>query len=150
MGLMKNFPFSISRNNAASETCAGLDKLYKEFYPIARDMALHHTNDPHAAEDIVQEIFLQLLEQRKNLETIRNFKSYLFIAVRNQFLKTVQKKRYYVYQNMEAFAFTAARTHASDELYFRETLRCFSELLDSMCPKTREIFYLKRIAGVDP
>src|SRR4051794_37989014 len=73
------------------------DSLYKKFHEPAIDVALKYTADRSHAEDLVQNIFLKLWEQRSELPRIRDFRNYLFVAVRNEFLKHKKRAGLFVY-----------------------------------------------------
>lgn len=67
--------------------------VFNENYEYIRNYLFYLSGDIELAEDLVQDVFLQLWEKRKNVkdETVR---SYLFSISRNAFLKNYRQKKY--------------------------------------------------------
>ncbi len=61
-----------------------LDKLYKRLKLPMLKTAVVLTQNTAAAEDIVQDIFMHLVKNKKSLGHIRKIRSYLFTAVANR------------------------------------------------------------------
>lgn len=73
-----------SKESALKHDIESYEKLYAElFVPLALK-ALEITQSQQAAEDIVQELFIDLWQHPKQLEHPQALRSYLFNAVRNR------------------------------------------------------------------
>jgi RNA polymerase sigma-70 factor (family 1) len=60
--------------------------LYKEYYPSLCVYAKSFTKSNEISEEVVQDIFIRLWEQRGHLDIHTSFKAYLFVSVRNSCL----------------------------------------------------------------
>lgn len=60
--------------------------IFSKFYTDLVWFARTFTGDTNLSEDIVQEVFVKLWESRRDLPTIRSFKSYLLKTVQNRCL----------------------------------------------------------------
>src|ERR1044072_3455988 len=57
--------------------------------------ALTYVKVSAQAQDIVQEVFLKIWQNRKKLPAVENFDSYLFIIARNHIISALRKKRHF-------------------------------------------------------
>ncbi|SHF55534.1 RNA polymerase sigma-70 factor, ECF subfamily [Mariniphaga anaerophila] len=67
--------------------------FFRENYHTACLVALRYMSDVDEAEDMVQDIFAALWEKRKTIQVKTNHKNYLFTAVRNHAINTVQRSK---------------------------------------------------------
>jgi RNA polymerase sigma-70 factor (ECF subfamily) len=75
----------LARGIKASDEEA-FSKLFHRTYPKLVRFAGHYTKAKASAEDVVQESFVSLWENRKNIEPERSMIAYLFQIVRNRSL----------------------------------------------------------------
>ncbi|GAB1453712.1 hypothetical protein MASR2M47_37680 [Draconibacterium sp.] len=66
-------------------------KVFTIYYPRLEKYACHFIANSQEAEDIVQDVFVQVWENRKAIKTDSNFDSYLFTLVRNRCLNALKK-----------------------------------------------------------
>ncbi len=62
------------------------EKLFRQYFPGLCAYAYKFTGDVDSAEEVVQNVFIQLWEKRTELNIQTSFKSYLFRAVHNRCL----------------------------------------------------------------
>src|SRR5690606_215719 len=118
------------------------DKLYVKYWPSVYESAFKRLKDRDQAQDLVQDIFVGLWQNRNEL-TIANLPAYLHNAVRNRVLNLFEKEKRYVpfEQLLAETAETSA--HRADALALRnEFLRAYQTLVDSLPVKRKTIFYL--------
>ncbi len=60
--------------------------LYKEYFPPLCIYAKNFTRDKEIAEEVVQDVFINLWEQQGHLNIENSLKSFLFVSVRNRCL----------------------------------------------------------------
>lgn len=70
------------------------NSLYEKYWDRVYVQAYRHLGDPESAEDITQDIFLQLWLRRSEL-VIRNLPGYLSRATRNNVFKRMEKEQRY-------------------------------------------------------
>ena len=68
------------------------EKLFKEYYPLLCHYALRFVKDSDQAEEIVQELFCQLWENRKELKIHTSLKAYLYKSTYFNSLQVLRKR----------------------------------------------------------
>jgi RNA polymerase sigma-70 factor (family 1) len=102
---------------------------------------------PQLAEDLAQEVFLKIWQQRGKLAGLQSFRAFLFIVARNHTLNTLQTAS----RNQAAIgAITRAalgETRSSptdDTVLSHEYLDFLRRAVESLPPRSREVFRLCR------
>jgi RNA polymerase sigma-70 factor (ECF subfamily) len=72
---------------------AAARELYLRYYDRLRRFAYSYVRSREAAEEVVQDTFLALLERRKSLELREGLRVYLYATVRNRALKMIDHDR---------------------------------------------------------
>ena len=101
------------------------------------------------AEEIVQNVFMAIWDQRKNLQISSSFQSYLFGIARHMICDFIdQKIRHeafieYCLEQKQAYSFVT-----EEEVIFRELDELLQQLLLELPERRREIFRLSRTEGL--
>ena len=66
--------------------------IFVRYYPRLEKYACQFIVNQQEAEDLVQEVFIQVWENRKDIQPNSNFESYLFTLVRNRCLNVLKKR----------------------------------------------------------
>ncbi len=123
--------------------------LYRRYFVRLCAFANKFLNDPFAAEEVVQDIFLKLWENRFRLLSEESGKSFLFQAVHNKSLNFLAHKqvvnRYSemiqsVYANPEEF-------DAHESLMAKELNSSIEVIINSLPPECKKIFLMSRSDG---
>ena len=72
---------------------AGLNGLFKAYFRLVCTVSYRMTNDQQTAEDIGQEVFMQLWKKRKDLNITVSVKSYLTRAASNKTLNFIRDQK---------------------------------------------------------
>lgn len=67
-----------------------VDFLFKAYYRPLCLYAIHYLQQPEAAEDVVQDCFVRLMERNSDTGQPRNTKAFLYTAVRNACLNILR------------------------------------------------------------
>ncbi len=82
--------------------------LFNQYYSRLCFFAFKMVDDPEAAKDIVQDVFLKFWDNRQNFETETATKNFLYLSVRNACLNLIRhegvEKRYAETLEMEPLA----------------------------------------------
>ncbi|NSL88729.1 RNA polymerase sigma-70 factor [Chitinophaga solisilvae] len=118
------------------------EELFRENHAQCIAFATHYMGDSHAAEEVVQQVFLRLWEKRDSITITGPVKAYLFSAIRNTAISqwrkdNVRSDRETQYSNIKDVAIGA-----SDEV--RELERLYLRALDMLPERCREVFVLSR------
>ena len=128
---------------------SGFAKLFDELYsPLCR-YCLKLVGDMELAEDIVQEQFVYLWENRKRLDNSGSLKSYLFTAVKNKSVnhlkKQFSKKRSYRIENLPENTIPGKLPNP-DEIYENKELgKILDKAIANLPEKCRIIFTMKKM-----
>jgi len=122
------------------------DSLYEVYSPKIYGFALKYFKSETDSEELVQEVFVKVWENRKSLKSDHSFKSYLFTIALNQIRKHFNKKsvslRYLVsLQNDQEFSDNSL---ADD---YETILRQIYKIIDQMPERRREIFTKSKLEG---
>lgn len=122
-------------------------ELFKRFWWKAHGLAYSKTRSKEVTEELVQELFTTLWDNRKSLK-IENFNAYLLISIRNKSLnfirsKIVEQKYWNYYKEfIPKWEDTTERT-----LDYNTLMDAIEVGLKDLPQKTKKVFLLNRIEG---
>lgn len=96
------------------------------------------------AEEIVQEVFLKIWNNRHELSAQKSFEAYLFTIAKNGILNSIRKSK------SEQAYLNYAKLHPGknilldDELDFKELEKAYKSAVEQLSPRRKEIFLLSR------
>ena len=114
--------FSINRKDI-------FERLFSDYYGILVCYAQKYTKREDIAEDIVQDVFASLWEENRIFPSQANFRSFLYISIRNA-------------------AFDYLRHQNVESRYKEEVFRLLFKQIDLLPERCREIFLL-HLEGYD-
>ena len=124
------------------------DALFVEYYPKVLRFVMCFCHDKSEAENIVQELFMELWIKHERFTKIENLDNYLFISARNSAI-------HYVKQSLvcidEESACNVQSNYISGEMKL-----CYNELydfimseIDAMPEQRRRVFVMSRVDGLN-
>jgi RNA polymerase sigma-70 factor (ECF subfamily) len=117
-------------------------ELYQRYTPVLYPFIKSLCDDAALCEDIVQEIFIRIWDNRANAVNIKEVKSYLFKAAKNRFLNELRKqKNERTLINNRLYNGIDTQT-PEEQLTFKEGMRLGDEALARLSPKRRLIVEL--------
>jgi RNA polymerase sigma-70 factor (ECF subfamily) len=127
---------------------AAFDSLFEGYSQKLFGFALKYFKNESDAEELVQEVFVKVWENRQTLKSELSFKSYLFTIALNQIRKHFNKKatslRYLEsLQNEPEFIDYQA---VNDDNY-ESALQQINLIIEQMPPRRREIFIKSKLEG---
>ena len=128
-----------------SESAKEFEKLFHLFYSPLCNYAMKITGDSDSAEDIVQNLFIQLWENNR-LNDVVNTEHFLLKAVKFKcidYLRTKKADLFISLDNIEDSAFISTNDLKDEDI---EPLFCY--FAAKLPPKTREVFLLSRKSGM--
>lgn len=130
----------------------GDDKSFSIIYQCYIDRLLSYGyklhSDKEIVHDCIQEIFIDLfLKRKKTGINIQNLKAYLFVALRNNIIKKVTKRRKFelldVKDNMTFDIEYSSQDRLIDQEISDELNQKLNAAINALPPKQKEIIYLK-------
>ena len=105
------------------------------------------TRDPEMVNDCIQNLFLKLWKNHKNLKPVRDIKPYLFRSLRNHIIDILELKRPTLpldhdIEEMFLIEFTAEDFLISNQVE-KETQEKIIQLLNQLAPRQRHAIYLR-------
>ncbi|GAA4312486.1 RNA polymerase sigma-70 factor [Mucilaginibacter gynuensis] len=119
--------------------------LYDRYAADVMGMLLKILKSEALAQDVMQEVFLKIWNQRSRLQHVKVFKAYLFITARNHALnslKTAIRSQTAIGEIIQAAV--SERNTTDDELLSKEYLQFIEQVLDRLPSRSREIFAMCR------
>jgi RNA polymerase sigma-70 factor (family 1) len=126
------------------------DLFAREYNNLCR-YALTYMQDSHLAEDVVQDTFIKIWEQKKDLITSPQVKFYLVTAVKNNCISALRK------QNTRAEIFTEEAPESEPEPFITPTQhrqqlseqqQKIADALNQLPPKCKEVFLMVKMHGM--
>lgn len=118
------------------------DALYDKYFKQVYNSAYKRLNNPHHADDIAQEVFVQLWI-RGSKTPIENLPGYLFTIVKNSIFKFLQKESKYAELPDVANQTEDPLANADAVLLYQEFLDSFDLLIASLSPQQQVIFKMR-------
>jgi RNA polymerase sigma-70 factor (ECF subfamily) len=124
------------------------DTVFRTHYPHLVRMAESVVRERALAEEIAQEVMLELWRRRESLEVMQTFRAYLIRSTRNRALNHVRHQR--VVDREQAFAAleSPSSPSAEDEVLGVELERAVRHAIDGLSVNCREVFLLSREQGL--
>ena len=101
------------------------------------------------AEEVVQETFLKIWENRESFQENYPFEPLLFRIAKNTSLNYTRKKvNRTVFEKHFGFFANLSENSADQYVLFKETQEIIDAILNGLPPKRKEIFLLQRVEGL--
>lgn len=129
---------------------SSFNHLYRILYSSLLNFSIRHLQSEQDAEDITQNLFMKIWEQRNKINEELNFKSYLFKIAKNDIYNVFKKRSYgvrYCNHVIESGIHQAASKHTEERYEYQDELNLVSKLIDEFPPKQKLIFRLNKIDG---
>jgi RNA polymerase sigma-70 factor (ECF subfamily) len=127
---------------------SAFDAVFREHYAHLVRMAESVLRERAMAEEVAQEVMLEIWRRREVLQVEQSFRAYLLRSTRNRALNHVRHQR--VVEREAAVAAIESRSapSAEDEMLGTELEEAVRIAIESLPAKTREIFQLSRYQGL--
>lgn len=119
-------------------------QIYDSYHRPLHILAIRLLKDHHMAEDAVQDIFIKLWLTKEKIDHPKSLKSYLFTCLKNHVLNMIRNNKHRILAAYELKEEHQPSTNCTEDgIQYREYQNIFSEGLNEMPDKRREIFRLK-------
>ena len=126
------------------------ETIYKHYYEFLCHYAWKFVNEKELAEEVVSEVFYKLWKNKNKINVKTSFRSYIFIAVRNQafdYLRKVKKINYI--EDTEAIRSGMTDRHSPlEEVIFNEIYINLEKAIENLPHQCRMIFRMSRDEGL--
>jgi RNA polymerase sigma-70 factor (family 1) len=122
------------------------EKLFSHYFPKIYLFIYKIIQNRQEAEDLVQDVFIAIWNNREELDENRSFASFLFKIAKNKALNLIKHRL--IHQVFIQYAEGENVSHSSSaEFNAIEFQSIIEEAVSSLPEKTREIFLLSRYEG---
>ncbi len=122
-----------------------METLFKQYYTMLCRTAVRFTKDTESAEDLVQEVFCKIWQNREVLEISTSYKAYLVRSVTNQALNYIEKqKRLVLSEDTSPYESTVSANTTLELLEGSEMEGRVQQALAALPPQCRLIFEMSR------
>ncbi|MFC2138398.1 RNA polymerase sigma-70 factor [Bacteroidota bacterium] len=123
--------------------------IYNQFYTSLCVFAARIIKDKNAAEEIVQDVIINIWEKKLDINIETSFKLYLFKSVHNRSLNYLKRRKL----ESECMLSLSNRLkdfyiHHSDEIVNKELDNKINEAIEKMPEQTKKIFKQSRFEGL--
>jgi RNA polymerase sigma-70 factor (family 1) len=106
------------------------------------------TNDPHLAEDIVQNVFISIWKNRNKLKEEFVVKSYLYKSVYNEFIDQYRKNKKVLVLDKKYIDALTYIVEEEDEKSLEKRINIVKKEIDKLPPKCKQTFLLSKEEGL--
>jgi len=137
---------------ARSGAAADLAELVEAAYPDVRRWALVHTGDPVEADDLTQDVMIQMIRKLHTYRGTARFSTWLYTVTRNCALDRVRRARRGAEVTRDPRAVEAARPQQAvdpgERVERSETLEVVRAFFAQLPSRQREVFDLVELQGM--
>jgi RNA polymerase sigma-70 factor (ECF subfamily) len=117
--------------------------LFEKYGPRVYQFSLRYLREKSDAEDLLNEVFLKIWENRSALKTNSSFQSYLFTIaynnIRQRFLKKMREEKYI---RLFAEEYLLDSSKGDDQLDYQLFAKQINSIIELLPVRRREIFLL--------
>ena len=139
----KEFISSLKRGDAK-----GYQFLVTSYHQKLCVYANSLTNDPHLAEDIVQNVFMSIWKNRNKLKEEFVIKSYLYKSVYNEFIDQYRKNKKVLVLDKKYIDALTYFVEEEDEKSLEKLINIVKKEIDKLPPKCKQTFLLSKEEGL--
>ncbi len=134
---------SFEIENIKKGNIAQYKQMFKQYYEQLVYFSYRYVKDVQIAEDIIQDVFVNIWNKRETLDFSLNFKSYLFSAVKNHSLMHINKSRKFEHVSLKLV--TEKSENNPDTIVECEELeKTLNKIITELPEKRRAIFCMSR------
>jgi RNA polymerase sigma-70 factor (ECF subfamily) len=123
------------------------DQIFKKYGDRLYGFALKYLKSKEETEGLVQDVFLKVWENRKNLKKESSLKSYLFTIAYHDMCKLFRKKQMHEKFLEEKVSAGNHAINPEEQLEYKATLEQVDQLIEKLPEKQKIIFIKSRKEG---
>lgn len=123
--------------------------FFNHHWPQVYGTGLRLTKSPEKAQDLAQDIFIKLWENREKLVDVKQEDAYIYILSRNIILDFLRKKVFNT-ENIEILInyFEDNTINPHEKLEYQELETTLKLAIDQLPGKVKDVFLLSRVEGL--
>jgi RNA polymerase sigma-70 factor (ECF subfamily) len=134
-------------DNLRNGDLEAFDLIFKKYGDRLFGFALTYLKSREDTEELVQDVFLKIWENRKNLKKESSLKSYLFTIAYHNMCRLFREKQIHEKFTEEILAQDNRIINLDEQLEYKSTLEQVNRLIEKLPEKQRVIFLKSRKEG---
>ncbi|MFD2287017.1 sigma-70 family RNA polymerase sigma factor [Pedobacter petrophilus] len=136
------------KNNSIEDRIV-FDQIYSQYHQVIYANIFKLIKDPTLAEDILQDVFFALWENRAKIDPEQSVSSWLFVVSYNQSISHLRKKLKQGIQYVESYDpfHAVAEEIFPDKRLIEADLNMLEEAINALPPQRQKVFKLCRFEG---
>jgi RNA polymerase sigma-70 factor (family 1) len=126
-------------------------RIYHAYAGRIYTVAITYLEQESEADELMQEIFIKVWDKREKLDSIDNFKSWLFITARNTIYDHFRRERS---ESKRRLIFSSAQSDTTDDTSHRVEDRQYAKILEEaisqLPPQRKKVYEYTRMEGLSP
>lgn len=118
--------------------------LFREYYKQLYLFAVRFVKDPATAENIVQDVFVIMWEQRNKINISSNVKSYLYTSVKNHSLNYIKRESRLLTIDEQLDMVKDKMDSPEESFISNESYIAIHKAIEQLPEKCRRIYVMKR------
>lgn len=127
------------------------ESLFLHYFPRIKGFISGILQNEEEAEDISQDIFVSMWQNRERLTNIKNLNAYLFRIAKNTVFRHIERSllfKDYLQQTEHAAFVSGENDSIEEELYAKELEFLISVAVEKMPPQRKQIYRMSRVDGL--
>lgn len=126
------------------------DAVFLDYFPKLKCFIQGFVHSEEEAENIAQDVFMNLWIHHESLADIDNLNAYIYRMAKNAVFHTLQKNISHQLQLLNtATEIAADDSSAEEDLYFKELLSAINVEVEKMPEQRQRIFKMSRFQGLN-
>ena len=118
--------------------------MYERYWPKVYNFTNLYVLSSDIAEEIVQEVFIKLWENRESIDEEKNFDGYLFIVTRNLIFNHSRQELNRTFYQLTMLEAIEEPHSVEEELETADLRQYIGSLIEMLPPRQQEVFRLSR------
>jgi len=126
---------------------AAFNEIYHRYRLKVHGYAYRFTRCREEAEELTQDVFVRLWENRSKIDPAKNFDAFLYTLIRNNFLEALRKKARATAFRIETIRDEPFCNSVDDYIGFKECQHVSGHAIENLSPQVRVAYLLSREQG---
>lgn len=122
--------------------------LFQKYYVRFYNFVLNLTKDPQTAEDIVQNVFMKIWINRKNLRPDQSIHNYIYVLSKHEVLNHLRDRKVYTQVERLVMAEQPYEAVTDQTMDLKELDDRIRKFIAAMPEQRRKVFLLSRYRGM--
>jgi len=125
-----------------NDDLAAFEELHKTYYSTLCNFTFSYLKERESCEEVVSDVFVALWQKRKELENIRNIKSYLYTCSKNLSIDLIRKNAIRIQPDTNCYEIEIPDTddHFLSPIELKEFRTKMNEAIEQLPPQCKMIF----------